>query len=169
MFSISGAEELYNAIKEIVTNVKNTHIPWHWLDLTGPLLFYRYAYNKNISLEHITNIPKNQVILRNTKEVFLNTNYCGYIKEPFQHYSNPSFYYHINYRKIDDKIIQVYPHSFSDIFEFEFIKLDNNDNKLLLIKRTDINEGWGLDLKIKINEKTYYIGPSKYVYFILPI
>jgi hypothetical protein len=78
----------------------------------------------------------------------------------------------VNYRKIDDNVIQVYPHSFPDTFEFKFVKLEHDElskNVFLLIKRTDSYEGWDLDLKIKINENTYHAGSSKYVYFLLPL
>ena len=173
MFTIPKAKEIYNTIITIVNYVKNKYEPKNWLKLTGPSLFYEYAYDKNISLQHVDNMPKSQVILKDTKKVFFNTNYYGYIKEKNKIYNDITIFYFLNYRKIDNTVIQVYPHSFPYTFEFKFIKSEENDDnikdKLLLIERTDGHEGWDLDLKIKINEKTYHIGPSQSANFQLQL
>jgi mannosyltransferase OCH1-like enzyme len=166
IISIKNAIELKNCIDNIVENVKNNFYGSVSLEPTGPKLFNKYTYDKNILLKHIVTgnyYKDSKILIKNNNTLFINTHYKGYYSSTHNQYEilfkNRKLYYK-NIQKINNYTILVYPNKYSDTFNFNII------NDKLIIKRTDINSGWGQDLKIKIInndnnlEYIYNIGKS---------
>lgn len=171
IMGIPGLKEIKNSIDNVVLNVINNYYGTTSLEPTGPKLFNKYTYNKNILLKHIVGgsyYTDSKVIIKENNKLFANTHYKGY-------YFNPNFnreryeelfqrreIYYKNIRKVDKYTILIYPNNVKDIFEFEIIK--NEQNEQIKIIRTDYDSGWGLHLKIKIInnenniENTIFIG-----------
>jgi hypothetical protein len=68
----------------------------------------------------------------------------------------------LNLRKINNYTIIIFPHHYSDKYDFNIV-----DNSSIIIKRNDSNEGWGQNLRIKLidnntnNIKIINVGNSK--------
>ena len=164
IMSVKNAIEFRYCIDNIVNNVINNFYGTISLEPTGPKLFYKYTYNKNILLKHEVNgnyYKDSKILIMNSKNLFANTHYKGYYSTSHQEYEilhkNRMLYYK-NFKKINNFTILILPHPFSDNFDF-----DMNYHELI-ITRTDGKSGWGQDLKIKIInndnniEKIYDIG-----------
>jgi len=171
IMGVPGLKEIKDSINNVVLNVKNNYYGTISLEPTGPKLFNKYTYYKNVLLKHIIGgsyYTDSKVIIKENNKLFANTHYKGY-------YFNPSFnrekyeelfqrreIYYKNIRKVDKYTILIYPNNVKDIFDFEIIK--NEGNEQLKIIRTDFDSGWGLNLKIKIInndnhvENTLFIG-----------
>jgi mannosyltransferase OCH1-like enzyme len=169
ILSVKNAIEFKNCIDNIVENVKNNFYGSISLEPTGPKLFNKYTYDKNILLKHevLSSYYKDcKIIIKNSNILFANTHYKGYYnKNIIQEYDilfHKRVIYYKNIQKVNNYTILVYPHNYNDFFNFYYDDLKNK----LIIKRTDTNTGWGQDLKIKlINnnnniENIYNIGKS---------
>jgi mannosyltransferase OCH1-like enzyme len=163
IISVKNAIEFKNCINNIVENVKNNFYGTISLEPTGPKLFNKYTYDKNILLKHIVTgnyYKDSKILLKNNDLLFINTHYKGYYSSNNQQYDilykNKNIYYK-NIQKINNYTILVYPNNYPDSFYF------NINNNKLFIKRTDINIGWEQDLKIKLINN---IDNLEYVYNI---
>ena len=151
IISVKNAIELKNCIDNIVNNVKNNFYGNISLEPTGPKLFNKYTYDKNVLLKHDVSgnyYKDSKILIKNNNILFANTHYKGYyppntIQEYDVLFSKRMIYYK-NIQKINNYTILVYPHNHSDYFNFNII---NNE---FIIKRVDEDSGWGQDLKIKI-------------------
>lgn len=125
----------------------------HILDITGPTLFYqtiRHQLKDNeILLKYIIdgsedNYKNLRICHIDTKEDFFSKSCFKYT--PNNHYSELWIKKELFYRNetiLGDYKILTYPHPFNDIFEYTIT------NKGLCIYRLQ-NEGWGLELVIKL-------------------
>ena len=153
---IPKLNELKKCIDNIVENVIYNYYGHNSLEPTGPKLFNKYVYNKNILLKHYVygNYYKDCVVkILKTNEIFLHTHYHGYYynpsfnREEYDHLFKNNYIYYKNYVYCNcckKYIMILYPNPYPDTFEFTY-----NNNQLEII-RTDANSGWDQDLKIKI-------------------
>ena len=166
IISIKNAIEFKNCIDNIIENVKNNFYGSISLEPTGPKLFNKYTHDKNILLKHVVSgkyYKDSKILIKNNNLLFINTHYKGYYSSNHQQYDilfrNRNLYYK-NIQKINNYTILIYPNKYTDTFEVNIV------NDRLTIKRTDDDNGWGQDLKIKlINndnnlEYIYNIGKS---------
>jgi mannosyltransferase OCH1-like enzyme len=175
IISVKDSDELKKSIGNIVENVKNNFYGNISLEPTGPKLFNKYTYDKNVLLKHEVNgsyYKDSKILIRNNNILFANTHYKGYyLPNTTQEYDilfKKRMIYYKNIKKIHNHTILVYPHNYSDYFSFNII---NNE---LIIKRIDKNSGWGQNLKIKLinnnnnMEYIYNIGISDENIFTMP-
>jgi hypothetical protein len=171
IISVKNATEIKNCIDAIVNHVKNNYYGSNSLEPTGPGLFNRFTYDKNILLKHIVDgkdYKDSKILIKSNNIVFANTHYKGYYtsvsKQDYAYIFNQKNIYFKNIQKKSGYTILVYPHNNTDLFDVNY----DDILKKISIKRVDKNEGWGLDLKIKIinnkdnTENTYIIGSSSY-------
>lgn len=164
---------LMACINIIVQNVREKTYKVNKLSITGPNLLYSVF---NFYVARLSFVKKNgdwcidyrnAIILNDKKETVCYVYYNGYYQEnnykTQNHYSvlyDKKMVYFINKREIDNYKVYVFPHPWSDTFDFEF-----KDNQII-VKRTDKIEKWGQHLIIKVinnetnDEKIIDVGKS---------
>ena len=178
IFSTKKNDILDKTIKDCVYNIINK-VGDNALAITGPIFFYKsiknfinddnllfqnnrppdnyYDFSNDYYNNNITLIEKNIVILnrfyKGYYDNYLDTNHYGKL------YNNNEIYYK-NLQICDNYKIMVYPNNYNDKFSFE------KKNNRLIIKRTDIIDGWHFNLKIllideSLDEKLLEVGTSK--------
>jgi mannosyltransferase OCH1-like enzyme len=167
IMSIKNAIEIKKCIENIVHNVKNNFYGFIPLEPTGPKLFNKYTFDKNVLLKHVVKgsyYENSQILIKNTNILFANTHYKGYYIPNIAQQYHTLFYdkliYYKNIQKINNYTILVYPHNRLDLFHFDII------NNKIIIQKINNDNGWNFNLKIKlINndnnlENNYNIGSS---------
>ena len=168
---IKNREEIKSCIYNIVDNIKNNYYGLCSLSPTGPRLFNKYTNNENIILNHKVfgkNYNECKVLIKKDNELFANTHYKGYYnrdreREEYHFLYDKKEIYYLNLKKINNYTILVYPHIYNDKYDFDII-----DDLFIKIIRIDSNNGWGLNLKIKLinnltnDIKIINIGSSQY-------
>lgn len=178
IFSVKKNIIIEKTIKDCCYNIINK-LGSSALDVTGPIFFYKsikkYINTDNLILQNnrppdnfldFTNDYLNNTIKTiNNNKVIINRFYKNYYVNYLDnnHYGklfdNNEVYYK-NFQNLNNFKICVYPNKFNDKFLFNLI------NNKLIIKRTDSNNGWTLNLKILVihninhNEYLIEIGPS---------
>jgi mannosyltransferase OCH1-like enzyme len=169
IMSVKNAFEFKKCIENIVHNVKNNFYGTIPLEPTGPKLFNKYTFDKNVLLKHVVKgsyYENSQILIKNTNILFANTHYKGYYIPNIAQQYHTLFYdkliYYKNIQKINNYTILVYPHNNLELFHFNII-----NNKIIIHKINNVNgNGWNFNLKIKlINndnnlENDYNIGSS---------
>jgi mannosyltransferase OCH1-like enzyme len=173
IFTIKNNLIIEKTIKDCIYNIINK-LGTNALDITGPIFFYKSIKNfiskdnlllqnnrppndfndfcNDYSNNNITLIKNNKIVIsrfyKNYYNDYLNTNHYGKL------FNNNEIYYK-NIQYLEKFKICVYPNKFNDKFFFNLV-----DDKILIIKRTDLTEGWNFNLKILIimnNYKEYLI------------
>ena len=134
-------ENMYKCIEECVNNILNKIKGNSFECITGNIIFNKYFNDTDIKL-----LQKNDNFtyynnLKIIKNVY--TNYVHNIDVNKLFNDNEVFYNY--YDKILDYKFFIYPYNFND--KFQILSLKNN---IFLIKRIDIESGWGQNIKIKI-------------------
>lgn len=166
-------------IKDCVYNIVNK-LGNNALDISGPLFFYKsikkYINSNNLILQNNrppkdfndfnTDYYNNNITIIKTGDIIINRFYKKYYDNYLDttHYGklyNNNEIYYKNFQKINDYKLCIYPNNNNNTFLFNI-----KDSKLI-IKRTDILDGWNFDLKILIINKYYKellitVGESKY-------
>jgi mannosyltransferase OCH1-like enzyme len=171
ILSVAKRDEIKNCIYNIVDNVKNNYYGQCPLSPTGPRLFNNHTYNQNVILKHRVlgkYYTESKILIIENEKLFANTHYKGYYynkekpKEEYADLFHKREIYYLNLKKISNYTVIVFPHHFSDSYNFDII---NNSN--IKITRNDSNEGWGQNLKIKLidnntnDTKIISVGNSK--------
>lgn len=150
-----------NRLLDCITNIiKNTQSKTYKVDkltISGPKLLFSCfnTYKPRFHFKKFNNDwcndYKNSIIINDTGELMCYVYYPGYYQD--QNYKNANHYsilynkklvYYINKRICDKYIIYVFPHQWSDAFDFEI------KNDKIIVHRTDKDEKWGQHLIIKI-------------------
>jgi hypothetical protein len=171
ILSVAKRDEIKKCIYNVVENVKNSYYGPCPLSPTGPRLFNNNTYDQNIILKHKVlgkYYTESKILINENEKLFANTHYKGYYYNnvtPKEEYAD-LFYkreiYYLNLRKINNYTIIIFPHHYSDSYDFNIV-----DNSSIIIKRNDSNEGWGQNLRIKLidnntnNIKIINVGNSK--------
>jgi len=185
-------KNLKNLLNHMKHTIKNKKDIKNVFDLTGPTVFYLFTYHEKIKfiLKDINDhyIFKSFIYINHSNKILTYRYYRDYYngdrKEDYNHlFINKQLYYR-DYKKINNKIILSYPETYIKYFnEHIRLKKKSKSNHLeiytdqfdfniyenqLHINRIDKNDGWKLNLKIKIIDintntyKIYNIGDSDY-------
>jgi len=163
MMMVKCDVRLLGCIYKIVKNVQEKTYNVDKLTISGPGLLYSYFnmckprfYFRKINNDWC-NDYRNSIIINDRGGLMCYVYYAGYYQN--QNYKNANHYsvlydkkmvYFINKRFCDKYIIYVFPHPWTDTFDFEI------KNNKIMIKRTDKNEKWGQHLIIKIIDTVTY-------------
>ena len=154
ILAVPKLNHINRAIDEVVKNVKEKYYGLCSLSPTGPRLFNKYTHNKNVILKHLVfgkYYTESKILINNNNKLFANTHYKGYYhnqqfrRETYEDLFQTRTVYYLNHHKIDNYSIFVFPHNNTDTFNFEI-----EDTNHIKIRRTDKDNGWGMNLRLKI-------------------
>ena len=167
IFSTTQNEIIQKTIKDCVYNIINK-LGKTALGITGPIFFYnsikKYINSDNLIFQN--NRPpdnyydfsndyyNNNIKIIENNIVILNRFYKGYYNNylDINHYGklyNNNEIYYKNFQISEKCKFCVYPNKYNDKFFFE------KNNKNLMIKRIDSNDGWHFNLKILIINENF--------------
>lgn len=160
IFCYKGISYFMDAIINIVENVANKTYQKGTLGITGPAVLQKFFGKIPRKLKHhlyqndaTNNYHNTPTTLINDDIVLFYKFYKGYYHNLSKnHYSvyfkNKEVYYQSKFQ-LGDLLIFIYPNSFKEEFAFEV------EDNIIIISRTDQNNGWKQNLKINlINQKT---------------
>jgi hypothetical protein len=154
ILSMPKRDEIKACIYNVVDNIKNNYYGPCSLSPTGPRLFNNHTHDQNVILKHRVfgkYYTESKILIIGNEKLFANTHYKGYYynkvtpKEEYADLFHRREIYYVNFKKINNYKIFVFPHNFSDKYDFNII-----DNSSIKINRSDSNEGWGQNLKLKL-------------------